>query len=564
MLIMDFDIRTVLLLLFLVSALLAVMLLIYWKTQKTYEGFSLWAWASVVVSLAYLLITLRGTIPEFFSIILANLLVITSILMRLDGMSRFMRSQKILPMAYAVLLPVFLLLLYFTYGTDSVAIRGLIVSTVIVPGLLLIGVVLLSSGEPEGRYLHYAFAASLGFYALLYALRTANWMSFAPSTVFSNDQLNGIFFMITLLMDILAAGFFLMLNMARSRSDLAASEDRYRTLSDNLPDYIVVHNGRTVRYANPATLQFTGIPEDRIVGMPIDMFIAPESLQESRDTIDRLFANPASVGSHEITIRAPEGSNHICIVRSVPIRFGGERAVLSVLTDITERKKMEDSLRTVNRKLNLLSGMTRHDIRNQLMALGGFLEISRETVDNQAKILEFIDREKQITRNIAEQIEFTKDYEDLGVTSPVWQFVETVVRDAAASLPVKNIRFEVSCPGLEMYADPLLRKVFYNLIDNSLRYGGAGLSVIRVSAEKMDSFMVILFEDNGTGITADDKKRLFTKGFGKNTGLGLFLSREILSITGISISEDGEPGQGARFRITVPNGAYRFEERPGS
>ena len=104
---MDFDIRTVLLLLFLVSALLAVMLLIYWKTQKTYEGFSLWAGASVVVSLAYLLITLRGTIPEFFSIILANLLIILSVLMRLDGMSRFMKSQKILPMAYAVLLPAF-------------------------------------------------------------------------------------------------------------------------------------------------------------------------------------------------------------------------------------------------------------------------------------------------------------------------------------------------------------------------------------------------------------------------------------------------------------------------
>ncbi|MCX6688670.1 MAG: ATP-binding protein, partial [Methanoregula sp.] len=65
-------------------------------------------------------------------------------------------------------------------------------------------------------------------------------------------------------------------------------------------------------------------------------------------------------------------------------------------------------------------------------------------------------------------------------------------------------------------------------------------------------------EDDGVGITAEDKKKLFTRGFGKNTGLGLFLSREILAITGITITETGEPGKGARFEITVPKGEYQF------
>jgi signal transduction histidine kinase len=51
---------------------------------------------------------------------------------------------------------------------------------------------------------------------------------------------------------------------------------------------------------------------------------------------------------------------------------------------------------------------------------------------------------------------------------------------------------------------------------------------------------------------------LFTKGFGKHTGLGLYLSREILSITGITITENGEPGKGARFEMTVPDGSYRW------
>ena len=110
---------------------------------------------------------------------------------------------------------------------------------------------------------------------------------------------------------------------------------------------------------------------------------------------------------------------------------------------------------------------------------------------------------------------------------------------------------------LEIYADPLLGKVFYNLIDNALRYGGEKMTEIHITSREDGGALVLVFEDNGVGIPQKDKDRLFTKGFGKNTGLGLFLSREILSITGITITENGEPGKGARFEITVPKGMYR-------
>jgi signal transduction histidine kinase len=74
--------------------------------------------------------------------------------------------------------------------------------------------------------------------------------------------------------------------------------------------------------------------------------------------------------------------------------------------------------------------------------------------------------------------------------------------------------------------------------------------------------MGIFVEDDGGGISPEDKKGLFGRGFGHNTGLGLFLSREILSITGISITETGEPGTGARFELLVPKSGYRFGSAP--
>ena len=226
--------------------------------------------------------------------------------------------------------------------------------------------------------------------------------------------------------------------------------------------------------------------------------------------------------------------------------------------DIQDRKLAEDALRQVNKKLTLLSSITRHDIKNQLMALNGYIALSEEAIGNPVELKEFIVKEQKIADSIARQIAFTKDYESLGVTSPVWQNVSMLVHDAETALPMRNVVLQTRCPGLEIFADPLLEKVFYNLIDNSLRYGGGKMTGIWVTATEGNETLRIIYEDDGTGISDYDKKMLFTKGYGKHTGLGLYLSREILSITGITITENGEPGKGARFEMTVPDGSYRW------
>jgi len=107
-----------------------------------------------------------------------------------------------------------------------------------------------------------------------------------------------------------------------------------------------------------------------------------------------------------------------------------------------------------------------------------------------------------------------------------------------------------------VFADPLVVKVFYNLMDNAALYGGK-ITFIRFSVEDDGDDHVIVCEDDGDGIIAQEKEKIFERGFGKNTGLGLALSREILSITGITIKETGVPGKGARFEITVPKDTWR-------
>jgi signal transduction histidine kinase len=171
---------------------------------------------------------------------------------------------------------------------------------------------------------------------------------------------------------------------------------------------------------------------------------------------------------------------------------------------------------------------------------------------------ELLEKEVKVAETIERQITFTRDYQDMGVKTATWQKVSAVVDRAMAVLPIRNIHVTTDRPDLEVFADPLLEKVFCNLIENALRYGGDGMTTIRFFSQESGSGLTIVCEDDGEGISAEDKKHLFERGFGKNSGLGLFLSREILGITGITITETSNGGSGARFEIVVPKGAYRL------
>jgi len=160
------------------------------------------------------------------------------------------------------------------------------------------------------------------------------------------------------------------------------------------------------------------------------------------------------------------------------------------------------------------------------------------------------------SKDIQSQIIFSRVYQDLGNTEARWRDMHRIL--SGAQLP-GTIRYDADLKGVEIYADPMLEKVFFNLFDNSLRHG-LTVSRIRISSVESEKELTILFEDDGIGIAEEEKKKIFERGYGKNTGLGLFLSREILAITGIGISETGIPGKGARFELSVPKGVYRLPE----
>lgn len=249
-------------------------------------------------------------------------------------------------------------------------------------------------------------------------------------------------------------------------------------------------------------------------------------------------------------------------VRDISISVGlfpGSKQIIVSIMDITDRKRAEEAVSKTNEKMAILNSLTRHDIINQLTPLFMHLELAREDTDD-PDLLGSLDAMEKIAANIQKHVEFMKNYQEIGVESPGWQNVADVIREGASSLPLGDVPLYVGFANLWIYADPLLQKVFYNLVENAIRHAGP-ITAIRFSCRRADGEISIFCEDDGTGIPEEEKERIFKREFYKNTGLGLFLSREILSITGIRIRESGVPAEGARFEISVPGGCWIIGEK---
>lgn len=225
-------------------------------------------------------------------------------------------------------------------------------------------------------------------------------------------------------------------------------------------------------------------------------------------------------------------------------------------SEVATRRQAQEELLISNKKLNLLTSITRHDMNNYLAVQLGYLELLDRN-ELGPKNLNYLNKIENAAEQIATMIRFTKEYEEIGITSAQWHDIRKVVDTASEKLKMESILLINDLPpGQKIHADPMISKVFYNLIDNSLRYAGKA-TYIRFSIMNDGEGAVVVCEDNGFGIPDNEKEKIFKRGFGKNTGLGLFLSKEILSITGLELSETGKFGEGAKFEIRVPKNAFR-------
>ncbi|MFH0967514.1 MAG: PAS domain S-box protein, partial [Methanobacteriota archaeon] len=343
---------------------------------------------------------------------------------------------------------------------------------------------------------------------------------------------------------------------------LRTSEARYRQLVEYANDAIGVAQNGMLQLINPRMVELTGYSQEELLSHPFPTFIHPDDRAMVVDMHRRRVAgdNPPPRYSFRL-VRKDETITWVEI-SAVAIEWEGSPATLSFLIDITERKQAEEALRESNQKFRLLTGLTRHDILNQLSTVDLFQNLALQSEDLE-KIHEYLSNAQQAGKRIEKTIGFTREYENFGIVSSRWQRLYTLVESAKSEVSLGNVVTENKIPEeLEVYVDPIIRKVFTILLENAVRHG-KNLTKIQISSSNIDDALIITFEDDGGGISQGEKESIFNHGYGKHTGIGLFLAREILSITGISIRECGIQGKGARFEISVPTGKYQMRGEYG-
>ena len=341
----------------------------------------------------------------------------------------------------------------------------------------------------------------------------------------------------------------------KTEEKLRETEATIRALMDSPVDSMIIldRNGIIIDL-NPTFATRVGRGIDELIGTNTYDLFSPDLANNRRAQVEEVLR----LG---VPIRFEDKRGDMWLDQSIHPIFDAENNVVKiaiVARDITERKRVEEALHLANKKLALLTSITRHDINNQLTALRGYLTLLEKNRSGSPKD-EYIQKASNAAQRIFAMIQFSKGYEQIGVQAQVWQECHTLVDNTAKEIQFGTILVKNDIPvGMEVFADPLIAKVFYNLMDNAVRYGEK-IRSIRFLTKKRNNDCILICEDNGVGVLTGYKDKIFEQDFGKNTGLGLFLSREILSITGITITETGKPGKGARFEMTVPEGLWRFK-----
>ncbi len=344
----------------------------------------------------------------------------------------------------------------------------------------------------------------------------------------------------------------------KAEETLENNKNYFETLLNSVLSGIIVVDGETreIVDANPAAMGFIGATKEEVVGKVCHQFICPNEngrcpIMDLGRTLDK---------TEEVMLTA-DGQSRPVIKSVVKVKHNGRTLLVENYVDISALKKIEENLKEnqarlelMNEKLRVVGGLIRHDVRNKLCGVTGNTYLIKKKMGDRTEIAGCVGSVEQSCKEIERLFDFAKMYEQLGVEELKYIEVDRAINEASALFSSLNLKVVNDCHGLTLLADSFLRQMFYNFIDNTIKYGRKATTVRIYFEEIKHDSICLIYEDNGVGVTTEDKPRLFCEGFstGGSTGFGLFLSKRMMEIYGWEIKEAGQPEEGVKFIITIP------------
>ena len=334
--------------------------------------------------------------------------------------------------------------------------------------------------------------------------------------------------------------------VARSKAEdaLKESERMYRKLIELAPEGIFTLDFKGfIRSANSAFFKLTGYNEEEIVGKHF-----------SKIGTVRLSRIPSYVSMFTKILRGNTSEPFVFFYKrrdgsdgwgeahtSIVELQKNKKVILVTARDITDRRQEQE-------RFKVLSRLTRHDIRNKLTVIGMNLELIKICLRDGKDIGDRLDAIGDATKKIESIIDFAANFERLGTEERSSVNVSDTLESAMNMFSLDGISVENSLGSLTVQADSMLKSVFYNLIDNTLKHGG-DVTVIRVYS--LDDGRRVVYEDDGVGISPEQRRR-FNGAIDEMSSHGLTLIKRVIESYGWTMTEEGRTGEGARFVMTQP------------
>lgn len=357
-----------------------------------------------------------------------------------------------------------------------------------------------------------------------------------------------------------------LLQIREQSREILEQQSQLRAIRDEHAGHGVVITDQegTIQYVNKAFEQQSGYTEEEAIGENPRILKSDEHDESFyEDLWETILAGEVWQG--EVINERKYGDKYVLNQTIAPVTtIDGEiERFIAVNHEITQLKELEASLRSQSEQLEILNRVLRHDIRNDMTVILGWMDLLDEHVAEEGE--EFVDRVTHSARHIVELTEVAGDLVEGFTTDSdldlepveIFHVLEEEVEKRREAYSDATIEFHAEIPPeTRVWANSMLSSVFRNLINNAVQHNDSTVPEVEIRSKRNEESVIVTVADNGPGIPDTEKDRIFDKSQkgldSPGTGMGLFLVQSLVDTYGGEVwIEDNEP-QGAAFVVKLP------------
>jgi len=561
---------------------LIVFLLLVLQTKKRFPGTTILLFSYVFHTLGNLFILLRGVISDWLSIPVANTIIFATGITLLIGLERFLNKKGPQIHNYIFIAVFFFIHSYFSFVKPDMAVRNLNTSVSFLIVFAQCAWLMLKRVPAEKRELSFGIGIVSSAFVLVTFARIVYFFVHHPTDVdyFNSNSAESIFILSYEMLFLLLTFMLALMFNKRLLMDIASQEEKFYKAFHHSPNAYILSQfpeGQIIE-VNAGFEHLSGYSIGETKGKSISDLNLWGNEDEHLSVINEISAS-GKVNGREFNFRKKSGIQLTGLFSAEVITVNNEICTISVINDISDRKRTEEILQESEsrfRKLNAtkdkLFSIIAHDLRNPFFYMIGYSEVLKKEVkaldaDTIEKYAEIINSSAVKTFSLVENL-----LDWAWMQQEKMPFNPTVIALKKLADEVNNLLMEnaenknitLSChipENLQIFADQnMIKTILRNLVSNGLKYTNQN-GKVEVGAMDDENETRIFVRDNGVGIKQENIQQLFlevsnytTRGTEneKGTGLGLILCSEFVTKHGGKIEVESELDVGSVFSFTIP------------